>query len=248
MKEIRAAGYCSIGTREELVKNDPMSIDRQKRAILTYKDEHGYPFTSFYVQKKAPGKAGEDRDPIGLLIKDARDGKFNIVIVKRHDRLSNDMFYRYWVEKELMKLGVKVIAIEPHAAGEAQQEEEALCRRVIEAFVEFENPGGARTFAPVKKIKTRQTPQNSNGQSAYGWRKVEFNGKSQVIPHQEEQLHLETMCKLQDMGLSDSEIAVLLTEGGYIENTWFDRVKPRESEKWDSDMIRAAIEHTPDQG
>ena len=97
---------------------------------------------------------------------------------------------------------------------------------------------------PVEEPRQR----DAAGQGIYGWRKVRLNGKDQMVPHQEEQHHLKTMHILRNIGLSDAQIAVVFTDGGYITDMWYDRVKPRESDKWDSDMIRSALEHKPVSG
>lgn len=247
MKEIRAAGYCGVSKRAELNKDESMSIDRQKRSILAYKDEQGYSFTSFYVEKKKPGKTGEDREQLGLLMKDASDGKFDVVIVKRIDRLSSDVLYQYWIEKELLKIGVKVIPVEQNTAGK-RKDADALFRPLIEAFAGFEKDGRVEKLTPVKKIKAAPAPQITTNQSVYGWRKVGMNGKHQMVPHQDEQIHLKTMRKLRDMGWSDGQIAALFTEGGFIADMWYDRVTPRDAAKWDSNMVRTALEHDPASG
>lgn len=244
MKEIRAAGYCGIGTRAELNKNESMSIDRQKRSILSFKDENGYSFTSFYLEMKKPGKNDEDREQIRLLLKDAHDGKFDVLIVKRLDRLSRDIFFQLWVEKELLKSGVKVIPVEQSKSG-VREDIDVFCRKLVEEFAGFEKEKSVKELTPVKKTKSAQPPQMATDQSIYGWRKIGMNGQFQMVPHQEEQIHLKTMRKLRDMGWSDGQIAELFTEGGFIADTWYDRVKPRESAKWDSNMVRTAIEHDP---
>lgn len=244
MNVTRAAGYCGISSRAELLKDGSLSIDRQKRAILTYLDENGYTLAGFYLEKKKPGRTGEDREQHTLLLRDAREGKFDAVVVKRPDLLSSDMFFRYWIEKELLKLDIKVISVQQTDPAE-QNADDVLCRRLIEAFAGFEKTGIVRPAVTVRKIKSGATRSTDSVLTVYGWRKIGMNGKFQMVPHQEEQVHLKTMRRLRDMGWSDDQIATLLTEGGYIAETWYDRVAPRDSSKWDADMIRLAIEYKP---
>ena len=244
MSKIRAAGYCGGNTSLALKHDKSMAINRQKRAILNLQDEKQYAFTRFYMEKKKPDKHDDDREQLGLLLKDARDRAFDMVIVKRPDCLSRDTFYRLWVEKELLKCGVTVTALEPLPDDE-QNKADAFLRPLMLAFADFENP------RPLPQPKADATPatgkpkQRATEQSAYGWRKIKINGTSRMIPHQEEQEHLAAMHSHQRNGLSDEQIAELLNEGGFVGDIWFDRAPSRNAAPWDAARVRAALDHVP---
>jgi len=83
----RAVGYRRVSMPDQV---NGHSLDAQETNIRRYADEHGWQLVKIYVDAGISAKKGSRRPAFEQLLRDAKDGKFDIVIVDKIDR-----FYRH---------------------------------------------------------------------------------------------------------------------------------------------------------
>ncbi len=83
----RAVGYRRVSMPEQI---NGHSLDAQETNIKRYAEEHGWPLVEIYVDAGISAKKGSSRPAFERLLRDAKTGKFDVVIVDKIDR-----FYRH---------------------------------------------------------------------------------------------------------------------------------------------------------
>jgi site-specific DNA recombinase len=108
-KAIRAVSYSRVSTLGQV---DKVSLQYQEEKIQGYADWQGYTIVDHYVEKGESG-AKEDRTELTRLIADAEEGKFDLLIVYKPDRLSRDFRIAFETMYRLEDAGVGIIFLEP---------------------------------------------------------------------------------------------------------------------------------------
>ncbi len=86
MKGQLAACYVRVGPSEE------GAVEPQKEAVLRYCHEKGLGVAGVYVDEGVTGYVPfEDRDAARLLLKDARQHTFDVVVVYQYNRIGHDV-------------------------------------------------------------------------------------------------------------------------------------------------------------
>lgn len=83
----RAVGYRRVSMREQV---DNFSLDAQENHIRTYVQSQGWELLRIYTDAGISAKKGSRRPSLEQLLRDAREDKFDIVVVDKIDR-----FYRH---------------------------------------------------------------------------------------------------------------------------------------------------------
>lgn len=83
----RAVGYRRVSMPDQV---NGHSLDAQETNIRRYADEHDWQLVEIYVDAGISAKKGSRRPAFERLLRDAKDGKFDVIIVDKIDR-----FYRY---------------------------------------------------------------------------------------------------------------------------------------------------------
>ena len=83
----RAVGYRRVSMPDQV---NGHSLDAQETNIRRYAEEHGWQLIEIYAAAGISAKKGSQRPAFEHLLRDARDGKFDVVIVDKIDR-----FYRH---------------------------------------------------------------------------------------------------------------------------------------------------------
>ena len=103
---IKAATYSrfsSSNQREE-------SIDAQQRAIYKYMAEKGYAPAGDYTDEALTG-TNTDRPGFQRMIEDAKQGKFDVVLVHKMDRFSRNVYDTLDVQNQLLRYGVRIESV-----------------------------------------------------------------------------------------------------------------------------------------
>ena len=77
--ELRAAIYVRVSTEEQA--NEGFSIQAQLADLHRYAEIHNIEIVEQYVDEGYSGKSIEGRPHMQRLLKDSRQGKFNVVLV-----------------------------------------------------------------------------------------------------------------------------------------------------------------------
>jgi len=84
---LRAVGYRRVSTREQL---DGFSLDAQANSIRRYTSDRGWQLVNIYTDAGISAKKDSRRPQLARLMDDAKEGRFDVVVVDKIDR-----FYRH---------------------------------------------------------------------------------------------------------------------------------------------------------
>lgn len=88
-KQIRAAIYCRVSTKEQA--EEGYSIDEQERLLFEYCEKNNYVVYKCYSDKGISGKNITARPGLKALLKEAEEGCFDLVISWKINRLSRKL-------------------------------------------------------------------------------------------------------------------------------------------------------------
>jgi site-specific DNA recombinase len=107
-KVMKVAGYCRVSTLDQ-VKG--ISLEYQAEKISKWADFMEYTTEAMYVEKGESGAKAE-RTELSRLLEDAKEGKFDMVVVWKVDRFSRDLAVAVDVYRELQKLGITLFILD----------------------------------------------------------------------------------------------------------------------------------------
>lgn len=126
---VRAAAYArfsSDGQREE-------SIEAQLRAINEYAERNNYTLHKVYADRGISGTT-DNRAEFQRMIDDARNGKFDVILVHKLDRFARNRADSAIYRKELEKYNVKLISVLENFD---DSPEAIILQGVIESYNEY---------------------------------------------------------------------------------------------------------------
>ena len=136
---MKAAIYCRLSKEDEKSgRQESESIHNQKTMLLRYAREQGYEVYGVYCDEDYSG-ADRDRPAFVQLLRDAREGRFQVLLVKTQSRFTRDMEL---AEKYLHGLfpqwGIRFIALVDHVdtADEAGKKSRQLNGLINEWYLE----------------------------------------------------------------------------------------------------------------
>ena len=103
-KEILVAIYSRVSTYEQA--EEGYSIDEQERLLTDWCKKRGYKIYKCYSDRGISGKSIKGRPAMQELLKDAQEGKFNIVITWKISRIARDMLNLLEIIDILNKRGI----------------------------------------------------------------------------------------------------------------------------------------------
>ncbi len=104
MEKTKAALYIRVSTEEQAEKG--ASIEAQREFLQDWAEKEGFEIYDIYIDDGYSGK-NLNRPALQRLIKDAKAGKFQVVLCYHNDRLSRDTRDALTVTQELLKYGVR---------------------------------------------------------------------------------------------------------------------------------------------
>ena len=159
---------CSSDKQEDLDR----SIPAQLGALRDYVAKNGYSVYKEYVE---PGQSAygddENRERFHEMIRDAKEGKFDAVIVHRYNRFYRDQYKSLFYKKILRDNGVKVISITEELDPESIQG--FMLERMIEMMDQVSSMQNAWETMKGMVENAKQGYKNG-GRVPYGYRRVEI--------------------------------------------------------------------------
>ncbi len=155
-KQIRAVGYYRVSTLLG------QSVDNQAVPIREYCKIRGFELNNEYSDEGVSG-AKDRRPALDRLIKDARAGKFNVLIVAALDRLGRNVKHLLTMLDELDSIGVTFVSL--REGFDASTPQGRMIMTILGAFAEMEREitrTRIRESLAAKKIMAKQ--------SGSGWR------------------------------------------------------------------------------
>lgn len=129
MADLRAVAYVrfsSDGQREE-------SIEAQLRAIKEFAEHDGYALHKVYADRGISGTT-DNRAEFQRMIEDARNKKFDVILVHKLDRFARNRADSAIYRRELSKYGVKLVSVLENFDNSP---ESVILQSVIEGYNEY---------------------------------------------------------------------------------------------------------------
>ena len=179
---IRAAGYCRVSTDREDQAN---SFEAQQRYFRDYIGrQDGWELYGIYADEGITGTSVKKRVRFNEMIRDARLGRFSLILTKEVSRFSRNILDTIAYTRELRNLGVEVIFL---TDGIRTMDPDAELRLSIMASIAQEE--SRKTSARVKWGQTRQMERGVVfGHSLLGY--TVKNGRIAVEPDGAETVRL----------------------------------------------------------
>ena len=128
-KTLKAAAYCRVSTLLN------QSIENQSVPIAEYCRNRGFSLVAQFADEGISGKR-ERRPALDQMLKDARSGKFQVLIVSGLDRLGRDLRHLLTMLDALNSYGVQFVSLRESV--DLTQPTGRLIMSVIGAIAEFE--------------------------------------------------------------------------------------------------------------
>ncbi len=106
---LRVAPYYRVSTQEQKLKKT--SIPLQQKDCLRVMEEKGWVLSKEYQDDGISGHLMEERHGLQSMLRDAREHKFDLILVKDYDRFARNKDGIGIVRQELKKLGVQTYSI-----------------------------------------------------------------------------------------------------------------------------------------
>lgn len=159
-----AVAYCRVSSEDQ---RERATIVAQVNRIETYASANNIEITEFYLDDGITGmKPLTDRPAGARLLKDARAGRFSIVLVYSHDRLGRDLRNILNDEYELKQVGVTVCYITQPDLDDTPESE--LAGSIFAVFAGYDRKKLLRRMNDAKrdKVKAGKWP---GGIAPYGY-------------------------------------------------------------------------------
>ncbi len=107
---LRAASYYRVSNREQ-AGEDKTSISSQRDKCRACIESKGWKFIKEYADEGISGHLTIERHGLQEMLRDAREKKFNLIVVKDYDRFARNKDAAGILRQELKKLGIQVYAL-----------------------------------------------------------------------------------------------------------------------------------------
>ena len=211
-EKIKAAIYCRVSTYEQ-AQGHLSSLNGQEETLETHCKNMGWEVYKVYKDTKS-GKS-LDRDEIKQLLNDAEDGKFNVVVATKLDRLSRSIKDFLEFDSRLNALNIDIVITTQSI--DTTTPSGKMQRNIMLVFAEFERE--------IISERTREKLyiQASKGFWGGGHTPLGYDAvNKKLIINEEEARLVNQIFDLYINGLSAAEIAIKLNSKGY-------KTKPRKS-------------------
>lgn len=132
---MRAIGYISLNTLSQQPKN--LSLDNQEKMIRDHAADKGWELVKIYREVRTTG-SGQHMSELDRIIKDSQQGKFDVVIIPRLDRLTRNIReFSAFLGEVCMNNGVEMISIEEGL--DTTQESGKLALNIIDIVAKWDS-------------------------------------------------------------------------------------------------------------
>lgn len=239
---ILVAGYCRVSTDRGDQNN---SFESQKRYFREYIESHpDWSLYEIYADEGITGTSTKKRTQFNRMIRDAREGKFNLIVTKEVSRFSRNILDTIGYTRQLKALGVGVRFLND---GIDTLEPDAELRLSIMASIAQEE--SRRTSSRVVWGQTRQMERGV----VFGPSMLGYDVKNGTLSINQEGANIvrEIFHKYALEQMSTSDIARYLTDQGFQTYQGNSQWKPNtiikilKNEKYAGDLIQKK-NYTPD--
>lgn len=171
----RAVLYARVSSNDR-AKTGGENIAKQMRLCCRYAIDHGY-IVIAELQEDDRGASGATFDLPGLSEAEnmAREGKFDVLVVRELDRLSRDLAKQLIVEQNLRRFGV---SIEYVLYDFPDTPEGRLNKNLRAMLAEYEREKIRERMVRGRERKARNGEAMTHGFAPYGYRHVKCDGRA----------------------------------------------------------------------
>lgn len=219
---LRAVIYARVSTQEQAQKKTsiPDQIEITKK-VITNKN---WKYIGEYKDEGISGHLTEERNGLQSMLRDAREHKFDVIVVKDHDRFARNKDAAAIIRQELKELGIQVYAIntpvEPKILSEYDPDEDDLGTMVetisdMKSDLERKQIARRMKMGKMAKAKAGKIPNKT----PYGYRVIRnVEGtklKREIVVVEEEAPRVKFIFKEYARGLGDRKIAIEMNKRGW---------------------------------
>ncbi len=209
---MRAALYARVSSDSQKEKE---TIATQKRLLADYVQHHGWEVVDWFVDDGLTGTSIEARPEFTRLLREAEEGRFDVVVVTDIDRLtrSDDPRQRAYIDYTLRENGIKVAATNTGELLDLDNPNHELIHGIKSWIAKEDRKKILQRMAEGRKTKSLQG-KFMNNRPSYGYRKDE--NSELIIDESEAQVVREIFSLYTEGGISMNDIALRLDAQGFL--------------------------------
>ncbi len=149
-EETVAAIYCRVSTKEQ--GESGLSLEHQEQRCKSYCDAKGWKIYETFIEVASAGNM--ERPKLQQLFNDGNNGKFNVLVAWRLDRISRVPKDYYYIIEEFDKLNIDIAMVEGNI--DTTRAEGRMLLGILLQFASFERElGKERTSAGMEQKAIR---------------------------------------------------------------------------------------------
>lgn len=188
------------------------SIDAQLRDIRSFAKSNGIRIIAEYADKAFSARS-DQRPDFQRMIKDAKEHKFQVVIVHKLDRFSRDRYDSAFYKRELKKHGVKILSVTEKLD---DSPESVMLESVIEGVAEYYSKNlGRETMKGLKE--NAYNGKHTGGLAPLGYRVDPVTKRVEIDPNEAGAVRM--IFEMAASGAHYPEIVDKLNANGYRTKT-----------------------------
>jgi len=221
-KTLRAVIYMRVSTQEQA--QGKASLPDQLETCQKVIAQKEWKFIKDYRDEGISGHLTEERHGLQSMLRDGRDHKFDLIIVKDYDRFARNKDAAAIIRQELKELGIQVYAIntpvEPKPVNEYDPNEDdsaTIMETISDMRADLERKQIMRRMKMGKTAKAQAG--NIPNNVPYGYRVIRtLEGakiKRTVVANEEEASRVKFIFNEYARGLGDRKIAIEMNRKGW---------------------------------
>ncbi|KUK10372.1 MAG: Resolvase domain protein [Clostridia bacterium 41_269] len=234
----RAAALYRVSTKKQL-KSEDDSIPAQQHTIRNFAAEKGWELVKEYIE---PGVSAfkissDKRDILQDVLSDALQGKFDVLLIFKADRLSRQSFEYPLILKSFYDAGVEVIAVADAPGGRSLNVDDQMDKllRFIEGWQAETESKNTSIRVKTSMMDMAKRGHWSGGRPPYGFK---LPDSKKGLPLEINQKEAEILLLMKRLYLEEEwgskKIAVYLNEHGY---------RTRENRLWTDARVRTVLQN-----
>jgi site-specific DNA recombinase len=209
----RAITYARVSSNDKL-RTGGENLADQTRLCREYALRQGYEvITELAEDDRGASGATFDLPELSKALEMAREGLFDVFVVRELDRLARDIAKQYIVEQEFKVAGV---TIEYALYDFPETPEGQLQKCIYAAFAEFERAKIKERMSRGRRRKVQAGNVIMHGKQLYGYRIIEDSGKKQLEIDENEAEIVRLIFSEYTQGKGLKAIAAQLTQMGVM--------------------------------
>lgn len=209
--DLKNAGiYVRVSTERQV--QEGYSISAQKENLINFAKSHNFKIYDIYADEGISGKNIEGRPSVKKLIQDIKNGKIDVVLLQRFDRLTRSLSDTQEFIDLFKEFNIEVWSIGDGGVLDTTSSDGRLMTLLKGLLGQHERELTAERIKVAFSRKAREGYTNCCGCTPYGYRREK--GNKIIIVNQDEAKIVKRIYKMYIEGNSFTTIAKILTSEG----------------------------------